>query len=139
MERLIAVAFLFMSFISNAVEHRRADQVLTGMTQDKNGFIYFAGHQGLTRFDGQRYQSMDDLFDLKSSWIRAINITPDGLLLITSQDNGLWIADPKTYTVTNFSIMNIKLLLPMNTVFMLHWVTGWFIQTENWEASRLNC
>lgn len=102
MERLIAVAFLFMSFISNAVEHRRADQVLTGMTQDKNGFIYFAGHQGLTRFDGQRYQSMDDLFDLKSSWIRAINITPDGLLLITSQDNGLWIADPKTYTSYQF-------------------------------------
>lgn len=54
------------------------------------------GHKGLFRYDGYTEIKIDQQLKLGSGWIRSLSKTPEGQLLITSQDNGLWLADTKT-------------------------------------------
>ena len=66
--------------------------------QDQQGFIWLAGQQGLTRFDGNNsitFSSSNSQWPLPFTWIHDISQV-DGKFLLATEANGLWQFDPKT-------------------------------------------
>jgi AraC family transcriptional regulator, chitin signaling transcriptional activator len=71
---------------------------ISKIIQDKQGFIWFAGQQGLTRFDGNTsitFSSNNKQWPLPFTWLHDVSSDGDHLLLAT-EANGLWQFDPKT-------------------------------------------
>lgn len=68
------------------------------VVQDSKGFIWFAGQQGLTRFDGQQpitFSSGNTAWPLEYSWFHDVSIDDEHLLLAT-ETGGLWRFNPNT-------------------------------------------
>jgi len=71
---------------------------VTKIIQDKQGFVWLAGHQGLTRFDGSNditFSLENQTWSLPFSWIHDVSIANDQLLLAT-ESNGTWLFDSQT-------------------------------------------
>ncbi|WP_448567450.1 hypothetical protein [Thalassotalea ganghwensis] len=67
------------------------------ITQDNSGFIWFAGQQGLSRFDGQEvitYGKFSDKWPLPFTWLHHIANLNDKFLLST-ETSGVWLFNPK--------------------------------------------
>ncbi|HLL10326.1 MAG TPA: two-component regulator propeller domain-containing protein, partial [Rubrivivax sp.] len=60
--------------------------VVASLAQDRTGFIWFGGGNGLTRYDGYRLQVVDrdtkDVARRNLGWIRALLADEDGRLWI---------------------------------------------------------
>lgn len=68
------------------------------LIQDDKGFIWFAGQQGLVRFDGSKaitFSSSSSAWPLDVNWLHDVAIDNQHLLLATETD-GLWHFNPKT-------------------------------------------
>jgi ligand-binding sensor domain-containing protein len=68
------------------------------LVQDNKGFIWLAGQQGLTRFDGEQtitFSSSNTAWPLSFNWVHDVAIDNEHLLLATETD-GLWRFNPKT-------------------------------------------
>lgn len=85
-------------FRSLNFEHIKARQGLQSgpildIVQDKQGFIWIAGQQGLSRFDGYKFTSYkhkpDDNSSLDDNWIRSLYIDKTGQLWVGSNRGGL--------------------------------------------------
>ncbi len=66
--------------------------------QDSRGFIWLAGQNGLSRFDGEQiinFSSRNTIWPLTFSWLHDVAIENDALLLATETD-GFWRFDPNT-------------------------------------------
>jgi len=84
--------------------------------QDKQGFIWLAGQQGLTRFDNNEsitFSSSNQQWPLAYTWLHDVAKFQKKLLVAT-EGNGLWQFDPKTGNtspvltqIKNKSIYNI--------------------------------
>jgi len=67
------------------------------IVQDKNGFVWLAGQQGLKRVDGERsitFSLNNPEWPLPDSWIHDISLIDEKLLLTTESD-GLWLFDTR--------------------------------------------
>jgi len=68
------------------------------IVQDNKGFIWLAGQQGLTRFDGEQtinFSSKSVVWPQNFTWLHDVTIDNEHLLLATEID-GLWRFNPKT-------------------------------------------
>jgi len=71
---------------------------IVDITQDNQGFIWFAGQQGLTRYDGNNlvsFSSNSPKWSSPFSWVHRISHVNSHLLLST-ENNGIVIFDPKS-------------------------------------------
>jgi ligand-binding sensor domain-containing protein len=72
--------------------------VVASLAQDRTGFIWFGGGNGLTRYDGYRLQVVDrdtkDLARRNLGWIRALLADEDGRLWIGTEADGVAVHDP---------------------------------------------
>jgi signal transduction histidine kinase/DNA-binding response OmpR family regulator/ligand-binding sensor domain-containing protein len=73
---------------------------VTGVEQDKAGFVWIATHDGLARYDGRLVKVFrhrpGDTTSLIDNKIAELNKTTDGQLLITTESGTFQLFDPKT-------------------------------------------
>jgi ligand-binding sensor domain-containing protein len=94
---LLSISLLTTPFLSVADNSNSLNNLSTvaSITQDKHGFVWLAGQQGLTRVDGERsitFSLNNPQWPLPDSWIHNISLIDDNLLLAT-ESNGLWLFD----------------------------------------------
>jgi len=82
------------------------------VVQDKKGFIWLSGHNGLSRFDSSQiinFSNSKKDWHIPFNWINHLSIKDEQLILAT-ENKGLWLFNPNTGTTTP-----IKLKLKYNT------------------------
>ncbi len=105
---LIMFSFLCVSFLSeanNATSIKTLSNV-NKIIQDKDGFIWLAGQQGLTRVDANSnitFSLSNQEWPLPYSWIHNMSLIDDKLLLAT-ETHGLWLFHTQTGTVTKIPV-----------------------------------
>ncbi len=96
----LLLKFYFISFSIHANTHLPISTMATinHLVQDNKGFIWLAGQQGLTRFDGEQtitFSSGDVVWPLPFGWLHDVALDNDHLLL-ASETDGLWRFNPTT-------------------------------------------
>jgi hypothetical protein len=96
---LLFIGFSFTSFLSTANNGSSLTNLnnISSVVQDKRGFVWLAGQQGLTRVDGERsitFSQNNPEWPLPDSWIHDVRLIDDKLLLATETD-GLWLFDTR--------------------------------------------
>ena len=69
-----------------------------GIAQDTNGFVWLAGHQGLTRFDGTNsitFSASDANWSLPFTWAHEIEPFEDEFI-VSSETMGTWLFNPSS-------------------------------------------
>jgi len=97
---LITFLFAFNSsfLLANDTSPIRTMANVSSLVQDSKGFIWLAGQQGLTRFDGNQtitFSSNNQSWPLEFNWLHDVAIDGENLLLATETD-GLWRFNPET-------------------------------------------
>ena len=101
----------FSSFPYNSTSINSLSNV-TKIVQDKRGFVWLAGQQGLTRVDDDRsitFSLNNQEWPLPYSWIHDISLLDDKLLLATETD-GLWLFDTR-----NGEVEKLPVEIPRNS------------------------
>src|SRR4051812_6205829 len=78
---------------------------LGGITQDKNGYMWFATAGGLYWYDGykfKRYINTPDANSLSQTHLETVYSDREGMIWIATWTNGLDRLDPETGTFTHF-------------------------------------
>ncbi|NQZ81001.1 MAG: hypothetical protein HRT52_08300 [Colwellia sp.] len=73
---------------------------VSDIKQDNQGFIWFSGQQGLTRYDGNdlvSFSSNSQKWSAPYSWVHKISLV-DNQLLLSTENNGMVIFDPESET-----------------------------------------
>jgi len=89
--------FTSTSFASDAFQIKKLTHV-NKLLQDKQGFIWLGGQQGLTRFDGEHsinFSSDNPKHPLPFNWIHDF-VQVDNTLLMATETHGLWSLDSQT-------------------------------------------
>ncbi|WP_090387438.1 hybrid sensor histidine kinase/response regulator transcription factor [Dyadobacter sp. SG02] len=73
-----------------------------GITQDKQGFMWFGAQAGLYRYDGKTFQRYNVDTGANPKFIRDLLTDPQGNIWIASTTSGLFRYNPDTDTFTNF-------------------------------------
>jgi len=100
---LLVLSLLSVSFLSeanNATSIKTLSNV-NKILQDKDGFVWLAGQQGLTRVDANSnitFSLSNKEWPLPYSWIHNMSLVDDKLLLAT-ETHGLWLFHTKNGTV----------------------------------------
>ena len=79
---------------------------INDITQDKDGYIWLSGHQGITRFDSINsitFSVNDPNWQVPFSWAHELEPYGDKFIA-ASETNGSWIFDPKTGSVQPINI-----------------------------------
>lgn len=105
---LLVLSLLCASFLSEA-NNPSSFKTLSNVNkilQDKDGFIWLAGQQGLTRVDANSnitFSLSNQEWPLPYSWIHNMSLIDDKLLLAT-ETHGLWLFDTQTGTVKKIPV-----------------------------------
>ena len=105
---LLVLSLLCASFLSEA-NNPSSFKTLSNVNkilQDKDGFIWLAGQQGLTRVDANSnitFSLSNQEWPLPYSWIHNMSLIDDKLLLAT-ETHGLWLFHTQTGTVTKIPV-----------------------------------
>ncbi len=105
---LLVLSLLCASFLSEA-SNPSSFKTLSNVNkilQDKDGFIWLAGQQGLTRVDANSnitFSLSNKEWPLPYSWIHNMSLIDDKLLLAT-ETHGLWLFDTQTGTVKKIPV-----------------------------------
>ena len=74
--------------------------VVAGLAQDRDGWLWLGTGDGLARFDGYRLQKVErdgpDALARNMGWVRAMAAAPDGRLWIGTESSGLAVHEPDT-------------------------------------------
>jgi ligand-binding sensor domain-containing protein len=95
----------FLSEANNPSSFKTLSNV-NKILQDKDGFIWLAGQQGLTRVDANSnitFSLSNQEWPLPYSWIHNMSLIDDKLLLAT-ETHGLWLFDTQTGTVKKIPV-----------------------------------
>ncbi len=96
---LLSLGLITTSFSSLADNSKSLNNLstVTSIIQDKQGFVWLAGQQGLTRVDGEQsitFSRNNPQWSLPDSWIHDISLIDEKLLLST-ESNGSWLFDTR--------------------------------------------
>ena len=95
-----------LRFDQLSVEHGLAQESVLAIAQDRQGFMWFGGQSGLSRFDGYRvvvYKNIEgDKTSLADNWVGVLHVDRDGLLWVGT-DNGLDRFDPASQTFIHYA------------------------------------
>lgn len=73
--------------------------IVTAITQDKQGFLWIGTQAGLVRYDGYQFQKfthdLRDPLSLAGDYIKSLWAAPDGKLWVGTLSDGITIFDPK--------------------------------------------
>ena len=99
-QRLLSLllTITFLSFFISLPAKAQVDKLakVYSITQDSNGFIWLAGHQGLTRFDGTNsitFSANDPNWLLPFTWTHEIEPYGDKFI-VASESSGTWLFNP---------------------------------------------
>ncbi len=98
----LVLSLFSISFFSHADQATSIKNLsnVKKILQDKQGFVWLAGQQGLTRVDANSnitFSLNNQEWPLPYSWIHDISIVDDKLLLAT-ETHGLWLFNPRNGT-----------------------------------------
>lgn len=102
---LVLSLFSFTNHANNTAPINTLSNVAK-ILQDKHGFIWLSGQQGLTRFDGNdniNFSLSNQEWPLPFSWINDIELIDDKLLIATEID-GLWLFDTRNGTAKKLPV-----------------------------------
>src|SRR5665647_1098400 len=74
------------------MEQNLSNCYIVGITQDKQGYMWFATESGLNRFDGHNFR----VYKKNSSNSNSINSNELNYVLADKTDNTVWIATQRT-------------------------------------------
>jgi signal transduction histidine kinase/ligand-binding sensor domain-containing protein len=84
---------------------------VTALLLDRNGFLWIGTHDGLNRFDGNRFQVYkhrpDDDASLADDFIRSLAEAGDGTLWVGTERGGLSRFDPATGRAERFGLSDL--------------------------------
>ncbi|UUZ51834.1 hypothetical protein LP420_30475 [Massilia sp. B-10] len=77
------------TFRSYGPEQGLRNQAVTGLAQDRDGFLYVATEDGLFRYDGSRFQRFGNADGLPSDSITSLYREPGGRLWVINAKGAL--------------------------------------------------
>ncbi|WP_147302651.1 ligand-binding sensor domain-containing protein [Thalassotalea euphylliae] len=95
---LFVCIFTLCSLLQTASANTQIDNLakIHSIAQDANGFVWLAGHQGLTRFDGSNsitFSASDANWTLPFTWAHEIEPFDDEFI-VSSETMGTWLFNP---------------------------------------------
>ncbi|MBB5369708.1 MULTISPECIES: two-component regulator propeller domain-containing protein [unclassified Janthinobacterium] len=94
-----------LRFDQLSVEHGLAQESVLSIAQDRQGFMWFGGQSGLSRYDGYRvvvYRNVEgDSSSLADNWVGVLHVDSQGQLWVGT-DNGLDRFDSVSQTFTHY-------------------------------------
>jgi signal transduction histidine kinase/ligand-binding sensor domain-containing protein/CheY-like chemotaxis protein/AraC-like DNA-binding protein len=104
------------------------------IVQDKDGFLWVATNVGLNRFNGYEFEDMTFLLGVPPPvTVHALLSSQSGQLWIGTQDYGIFVYNPRAFSVVRYQTENQACLLQDNYVKTLLedsrgriWVGTWF-------------
>ena len=100
---LLIISLVFSAFSAHAhetsIEHFKK---LSNIIQDDEGYIWATGHNGVTRFDGERTITFaQNSTDWQVPFIWSHNLTPqsnmpNAKMVVATENRGIWFLDPQT-------------------------------------------
>ncbi|WP_419147539.1 ATP-binding protein [Pseudoalteromonas 'SMAR'] len=103
MERLSFLILILSTFFISPVLSQPTGYSY-GVTEDDEGFIYFATQVGGYRFDGTHHIELNKLFDLPNNWVTDVEYSfNDNSLYIALGDLGIRKVDLSTKKITTIS------------------------------------
>jgi len=128
---LVPLIFFSTSFYSNAQHYNNLTPYIktNDIIQDKNGFIWFAGQKGLSRYDDANvitFSSQSEEWKVPFTWIHNITLVDDDIIVSTEADK-LWKFNPKTGQASKLSIS-----LPLGDIYgFLEFKGNYFLNISN--------
>jgi ligand-binding sensor domain-containing protein len=121
----MSLSLLIFSFASHANYTTSVDKItnVKKIVQDKRGFVWLAGQQGLTRVDGDRsitFSLSNQEWPLPFSWIHDVEPIDDKLLIATEID-GLWLFDTRNGEAKKLQVNTPKKSYYNVTTFKKHY------------------
>jgi len=84
---------------------------ISGIVQDKTGYLWIATFNGLYRYDGRNYKSFKhdprDNNSLSDNLVISIHLLPNGSLLLATAHGGIVSFNPKTETFDSLQLVGI--------------------------------
>ncbi|MCG7534075.1 EAL domain-containing protein [Pseudoalteromonas sp. OOF1S-7] len=72
---------------------------VTGLVQDKQGYIWIATHQGLNRYDGNQFSPFQGQALFSASDILLIKLLSDNQLFVSTAQSGAFLIDTHTFSL----------------------------------------
>jgi ligand-binding sensor domain-containing protein len=100
--------FNSVEYLNN--EHGLDGNEVSGMLQDKKGFLWFITDHALNRFDGYNFRSYgynpSDSHSISTGWYYGVIEQDDGTIWIPSHFKGLYSFDPSTEKFHQYELNN---------------------------------
>ncbi len=99
---------LTLPFSALTIEDGLSQGMVTGLTQDSSGFMWFATKDGLNRYDGYHItvfrNDPKDSLSLSDNYVSVVQYAPDGRLWVGTASKGVQVFDPTSETFSNRSL-----------------------------------
>lgn len=104
------------------------------IVQDKDGFLWIASNSGLNRFNGYDFEDMTAILGRpKPIIIASLMCDSKGRIWIGTEQSGIFVFDPRNYSIVNYTKENAACRLGDNFIKDLFedsrgriWVSTWF-------------
>jgi len=100
-----------LSFAPMSSLNSKMPDSISGIVQDKTGYLWIATFNGLYRYDGRNYKSFKhdprDNNSLSDNLVISIHLLPNGSLLLATAHGGIVSFNPKTETFDSLQLVGI--------------------------------
>lgn len=98
-----------LMFKKLTIEDGLSQSAVNDIVQDKYGFMWFATHDGLNKYDGYQFTVYRKSDGLSENTIRSLLIVDDTLLWLGTKASGIDIINLKTFSVQHINTSNSAL------------------------------
>ncbi|MCC5852351.1 MAG: hypothetical protein JJU30_05905, partial [Alkalimonas sp.] len=90
-------------FFQVSNQHQLAEQIITAIVQDQQGFLWVGTSSGLYRYDGYRFVRFSEQSEqLRGSFVQSLLLRQNGELWVTAVPGGISHFDAKTLRFSAF-------------------------------------